>query len=110
VRRQRHVPALNRLLIQHHTLASQIAAVIPHLARMDGEPRGIAQAIETTLDLLQDRDATPPNVIETEGDLASIAYPLRQMTKAAQVIRENMSKLEPTASPAPSPQHRAAAG
>jgi uncharacterized membrane protein YccC len=110
VRRQRHVPALNRLLIQNHTLASQIAAVIPHLARMDGEPRGIAQAIEATLNLLQDRDATPPKVIETEGDLASIAYPLRQMTKAAQVIRENMSKLEPAASPASPPQHRAAAG
>jgi uncharacterized membrane protein YccC len=110
VRRQRHVPALNRLLIQNHTLASQIAAVIPHLARMDGEPRGIAQAIEATLNLLQDRDATPPKVIETEGDLASIAYPLRQITKAAQVIRENMSKLEPAASPASPPQHRAAAG
>jgi uncharacterized membrane protein YccC len=110
VRRQRHVPALNRLLIQNHTLASQIAAVIPHLARMDGEPRGIAQAIEATLNLLQDRDATPPKVIETEGDLASIAYPLRQITKAAQVIRENMSKLEPAASPASPPPHRAAAG
>lgn len=110
VRRQRHVPALNRLLIQHHTLASQIAAVVPHLARMDDEPKGIAQAIETTLDLLQGRDATPPNVIETEGDLASIAYPLRQMTKAARIIRDNMSKLEATSSPTPPLRRDAAPG
>lgn len=106
VRRQRHVPELNRLLIQHHTLASQIAAVIPHLARMDGEPGGIARAIETTQDLLQDRDATPPNVIETEGDFASIAYPLRQMTKAARIIRENMKALETAPAPESLPPRR----
>ncbi|CAM5197281.1 Putative membrane protein YccC OS=Castellaniella defragrans OX=75697 GN=HNR28_003222 PE=4 SV=1 [Castellaniella defragrans] len=94
VRRQRHIPEFNRLLIQNHTLASQIAAVIPSLARMDEEPKGIAQAIRATQDLLQDKEASPPNVIETEGELATIAYPLRQMTQAAQVIRDNMRMLD----------------
>ncbi|CAM5191024.1 hypothetical protein LSPH26S_05010 [Lysinibacillus sphaericus] len=90
---RRHVE-FNRLLIQNHTLASQMAAVIPSLARMDREPKGIAQAIRATQDLLQDKEASPPNVIETEGELATIAYPLRQMTQAAQVIRDNMRMLD----------------
>ena len=94
VSRQRHVPELNRLLIQHHTLASQIAAVIPHLTQIDEAPEGICQALTATQDALEGRPATQPNVIETEGDYATIAYPLRQMTKAALRIDEEMRALE----------------
>ncbi|MFA7474402.1 MAG: FUSC family protein, partial [Castellaniella sp.] len=94
VSRQRHVPELNRLLIQNHTLASQIAAVIPHLALIDDEPAGIRQALAATQDALAGRDASPPNVIETEGDYAALAYPLRQMIKAAQRIDEEMRALQ----------------
>ncbi|HEX7387768.1 MAG TPA: FUSC family membrane protein [Castellaniella sp.] len=101
VRKQRHVPELNRLLIQNHTLASQIAAVIPNLAQMDDEPKGIARAIQATQDLLRGYEASPPKVIETEGGLATIAYPLRQMTQAAQVIRENTCKIEADDKPLP---------
>ncbi|MFC4296932.1 FUSC family membrane protein [Castellaniella hirudinis] len=94
VSRQRHVPELNRLLIQNHTLASQIAAVIPNLALIDDEPDGIRQALAATQDALAGREASPPKVIETEGDYAALAYPLRQMIKAAQRIEENMQALE----------------
>ena len=90
VSHQRHVPELNRILIQSHTLASQVAAVIPNLAQIDAEPPGIHQALTATLDALAGRDATQPNVIETEGDYATLAYPLRQMTKAALRIDEEM--------------------
>ncbi|MDY0308962.1 MAG: FUSC family membrane protein [Castellaniella sp.] len=100
VSRQRHVPELNRLLIQSHTLASQIAAVIPHLAQIDHEPEGILQALAATQDALEGRPATPPNVIETEGDYATIAYPLRQMIKAAQRIDEEMQALSAPVKPA----------
>ncbi|WP_066453028.1 FUSC family protein [Castellaniella caeni] len=97
VRRQRHVPEFNRLLIQHHALASQIAAVIPQLALLDAEPEGIRQALAATNDALAGRPAAPPNVIETEGDYAALAYPLRQMSKAAQLIDDNARKLAPAA-------------
>ncbi len=100
VRRQRHVPELNRLMIQHHALASQIAAVIPQLARLDQEPVGIRQALAATTDFLAGRPGAPPNVIETDGDHAALAYPLRQMIKAAQRIDENTRALEPGATPA----------
>lgn len=97
VRRQRHVPELNRLLIQHHALASQIAAVIPQLALLDQEPEGIRQALAATSDFLAGREAAPPNVIETDGDYAALAYPLRQMIKASQRIDENTRALGPGA-------------
>ncbi|GAA0230138.1 FUSC family protein [Castellaniella daejeonensis] len=100
VSHQRHVPELNRLLIQNHTLASQIAAVIPHLALIDDEPEGIRQALAATRDALEGRRAAAPNVIETEGDYATIAYPLRQMIKAAQRIDEEMRALEAPPQPA----------
>ncbi len=110
VSRQRHVPELNRLLIQNHTLASQIAAVIPHLALIDGEPEGIRQALAATQDALAGREAAPPNVIETEGDYATIAYPLRQMIKAARRIDEEMRALDAPARPAATRSRAAAAG
>jgi len=103
VSRQRHVPELNRLLIQNHTLASQIAAVIPHLTQLDAAPEGISQALAATQDALEGRTATQPNVIETEGDYAAVAYPLRQMVKAALRIDEAMRALE---APAATPETR----
>ncbi|HET8597352.1 MAG TPA: FUSC family membrane protein [Castellaniella sp.] len=105
-RRQRHVPEFNRLLIQHHALASQIAAVIPQLALLDEEPEGIRQALAATDNFLAGRPAAPPNVIETDGERAALAYPLRQMIKAAQQIDDNMTALDagPPAPPAGAPQ------
>ncbi|MFV0284607.1 MAG: FUSC family membrane protein [Castellaniella sp.] len=108
VSRQRHVPELNRLLIQSHTLASQIAAVIPNLALIDDEPKGIRQALQAIQDALAGRKATPPNVIETEGSHATLAYPLRQMIKAAQRIDEEMQALD--APPSRAVAHAPAAG
>ena len=42
---------------------------------------------------LDDQEASPPASIETEGDLATLAYPLRQMVKAAGLIRQDMRGL-----------------
>ncbi|MGB6242645.1 MAG: FUSC family membrane protein [Castellaniella sp.] len=108
-RRQRHVPIYNRLMIHHHALASQIAAVIPQLALLDGEPEGIHQALAATDDYLSDRPATPPKVIETDGDHAALAYPLRQMILASQQIQDNMQALDQLESPPmPGPPERQA--
>ncbi len=100
VRRQRHVPELNNLLIQHHALASQISAVVPILAQLDHVPDGIRQALDATQAYLEDRDMAAPTTLETEGELATLAYPLRQMVKAAGLIRHEMRGLEPDVPPA----------
>lgn len=109
VRRQRHVPEFNRLLTQHHTLASQIAAVIPNLGQLDADPEGMHLALTATGDYLAGLPATPPKVIETEGDLAALAYPLRQMVKAAQQINEDMVLLAEDTAAHPVPPSVAAA-
>ncbi|HUH40971.1 MAG TPA: FUSC family membrane protein [Castellaniella sp.] len=94
-RRQRHVPELNNLLIQHHALASQISAAIPILAQQDEVPPGIRQALDATQAYLNDHDMAAPTTLETDGELATLAYPLRQMVKAASLIRNEMQGLTP---------------
>jgi uncharacterized membrane protein YccC len=94
VRRQNNVPELNNVLIQNHVLASQISAAIPVLASLPAVPEGIRQSLDAVLLLLEDRDAEPPASIETEGELAMLAYPLRQMVKAAQLLRQEMRGLQ----------------
>lgn len=96
VRRQRHVPEFNRLMIQHHTLAAQIAAIIPALTKLDTEPDGIRQALSATENLLAGRQADIPKVIDPDASHADLAYPLRQMIKAAQKINEEMQALNPS--------------
>lgn len=93
IARQENVPELNDLLIQNHVLASQISAAIPLLASLPTVPDGIQKALDSIRDLLDDKDATPPASIETDGELATLAYPLRQMIKAAQLIRQEMRSL-----------------
>lgn len=94
IKRQNNVPELNNLLIQNHVLASQITSAIPILAGLDHVPEGIRKSLEAVELYLDDKDADPPASIETEGELAALAYPLRQMVKAAQLIRQEMRGLE----------------
>lgn len=99
VKRQKNVPELNHLLIQNHVMALQITAAIPILATLNAVPSGVRQSLEAIQAYLNDEDAEPPGSLETEGELAALAYPLRQMIKAAQLIRQEMRGL---ASPPPS--------
>lgn len=94
-RRQKNVPELNNLLIQNHVLTSQISAAVPLLAALASVPPGINQALEGVDALLQNQDAELPASLETEGELATLAYPLRQMMTAAQLIRHEMLAIEP---------------
>ncbi|HEY9460956.1 MAG TPA: FUSC family membrane protein [Paralcaligenes sp.] len=104
VARQENVPELNHLLIQNHVLASQISAAIPLLAVLPAVPTGIQQALDSISDLLDGKEPAPPTSIETDGELATLAYPLRQMIKAAQLIRQEMRGLTAPAPPADSSQ------
>lgn len=98
IRRQNKVPQLNNLLLQHHALASQTAAAIPILASLTSVPEGIQKSLLAIDASLSDEDAQAPASIETQGELAALAYPLRQMIKAAQLIRHEMHGLaEPVA-------------
>ncbi|MEI2418521.1 FUSC family membrane protein [Orrella sp. JC864] len=109
--RQRHVPEVNNLLIQNHILASQIAATVPLLADLPATPPGIGKTLEQVQALL-DEEALPgtlePVAIETDGDLAALAYPVRQMAKAAQLIRNELGTLEAADGPVPPPRAKAA--
>ena len=97
VKRQNNVPELNNLLIQNHVLASQITSAMPVLASLSTVPDGIQKSLDAIESFLDDEDAEPPVSIETEGELATLAYPLRQMVKASQLIRQEMRGLsEPT--------------
>src|SRR5690606_35667531 len=87
-KRQKNVPELNHLLLQNHNLTSQISAAIPLLATLPTVPPGIAGSLEAVQQLLEDHDANPPTSIETENELAGLAYPVRQMVKAEQAIRQ----------------------
>jgi uncharacterized membrane protein YccC len=93
VRRQNKVPQLNNLMLQHHALASQTAATVPLLAGLSDVPDGIQRALLAIDASLRDEDAQAPATIETGGELAALAYPLRQMIKAAQLIRHEMRGL-----------------
>ena len=95
-RRQRNVPELNHLLIQNHLLASQISAATPLLAQLNTIPAGIQHSLDAINEFLDGNEATPPQSIETDGELAALAYPIRQMVKATQLIRQEMRALEPT--------------
>ena len=94
-KRQKNVPELNNLLNQNHVLTSQIGAAVPLLAALPAVPPGIRQALEAVDALLQDKNAELPTSLETDGELATLAYPLRQMMNAAQLIRQEMLALEP---------------
>lgn len=94
VRQQVNVPELNHLLIQNHVLASQITAATPVLASLDHIPPGIQGSLDAIRNTMDDLDADAPVSIETEGELATLAYPIRQMVKASQLIRQEMRGLE----------------
>lgn len=91
--RQYNVALLNNLLIQNHVLASQISAAVPLLASLAEIPPGIETALVAIERELNNADAPPVGSLETEGDFAMLAYPLRQMIKAAQLIRQDMRGL-----------------
>jgi uncharacterized membrane protein YccC len=99
---QVNVPEVNNLLIQNHVLASQITAAIPLLATLKDTPPNMRRALNEAVASL-DLKNTPPaetiplNEIENEGELATAAYPVKQLIKAAHMVRREMSGLmEPT--------------
>ena len=104
VRQQHNVALLNNLIIQNHVLASQTSAAIPLLASLPQVPIGVGAALVAIEQEMNNEDAAPVGALETEDELAMLAYPLRQMIKASQLIRQDMRGLELSSGPAPRPQ------
>jgi len=108
---QLNVPEINNLLIQNHILASQITAAVPMLAGLHEIPPNMRQTLEGVSAALdpQASGAPPlPTSIENEGDLAALSYPVKQIVKAATMIRQEMAGFaEPTV---PEPKAAGVAG
>ena len=102
--RQMDVALLNNLLSQNHVLASQISASIPLLATLTEVPPEVAKAIVYIERELNNTDSAPVGTLETEGELAMLAYPLRQMMRASQLIRQDMQGLVLSSGP-PAPNY-----
>ncbi|OZI79330.1 FUSC family protein [Bordetella genomosp. 2] len=91
---QANVPEFNNLLIQNHIMASQITAAIPLLAGLKQPPESMQQAFAGMADLLDESRPAPdelPSQFDTGGELAALAYPLKQMLRAATQIRQEMT-------------------
>ncbi|MFA4914469.1 MAG: FUSC family membrane protein [Burkholderiaceae bacterium] len=100
------VPEMNNLLIQNHVLASQISAVVPLLAGLPSTPPNIQRtldAVQAMLDLKGERWAPLPASLENQGELATLSYPVKQMVKAAQMVRTEMAGLSEATVPVPPP-------
>lgn len=106
VSRQHNVSVLNNLLIQNHVLASQISAIIPLLASLPEIPPGVSTALIAIENELNNKEAPKVGSLETEDELAMLAYPLRQMIKATQLIRQDMRGLILSSGP-PAPKQMA---
>ncbi len=100
---QADVALLNNLLSQNHVLASQISATIPLLASLPEVPPEVNNALRFIERELNNLDGPDVGTLETDGELAMLAYPLRQMLKASQLLRQDMQGLELVAGP-PTPQ------
>src|SRR5690606_8124958 len=93
VRQQRNVKSLNTLLTQHHTLASHISAAVPLLAELDEVPPEMTERLrQIEARLAGDAEAFSPPALEPAGPglawQAQLAYPLRQMQAAADLIAD----------------------
>jgi uncharacterized membrane protein YccC len=96
--RQEFVPELNNLLIQNHVLASQTTAAVPTLSTLrEPPPPSITQTLDTVVTMLdpgRPAVAPLPEQIDTQGELASLAYPLKLMIRAGQMIRQESAALD----------------
>jgi uncharacterized membrane protein YccC len=96
--RQQYVPELNNLLIQNHILASQTTAVIPTLATLSqAPPPSVANTLEAVVVMLDPARRSVPRVpeqIDTQGELAALVHPLKLMTRAGQMIRQESAALD----------------
>ncbi|OZI19852.1 hypothetical protein CAL26_20015 [Bordetella genomosp. 9] len=96
--RQQFVPEMNNLLIQNHILASQTTAAVPTLATLSQEPppsvSGTLEAVTVMLDPAHPPVPPLPEQLDTQGELASLAYPLKLMVRAGQMIRQESAALD----------------
>lgn len=105
---QINVPEMNNLMLQNHVLASQITATVPLLAALPVTPPTVQRTLDSVSAML-DLDCTQwpampaALAIENTGDLALLAYPVKQLARAAHMVRSEMTGLAEATVPVPPP-------
>jgi uncharacterized membrane protein YccC len=105
---QINVPEMNNLMLQNHVLASQITATVPLLAALPVTPPNVQRTLDSVsamldLDCAQWPAMPAASAIENTGDLAILAYPVKQLARAAHMVRSEMTGLAEATVPTPPP-------
>ncbi|MDO5667163.1 MAG: FUSC family membrane protein [Alcaligenaceae bacterium] len=95
-RRQMDIIRLNRILLEADALASQINSMVPLMIQFDDIPEDLEKNIDYVYNMLtlkpfHCQDEPPP--IESGQDYISMRFPLKQMYKASQVLKQEATAL-----------------
>ncbi len=96
-KRQLDVIRLNRILLEADALASQINSMVPLMIQFDDIPEGLEKNIDYVYNMLtlkpfEGQDNPPP--IESGKEYVSMRFPIKQMYKASQVLKQEATSLK----------------
>ena len=96
-KRQLDVIRLNRILLEADALASQINSMVPLMIQFDDIPEGLEKNIDYVYNMLtlkpfEGQDNPPP--IESGKEYVSMRFPVKQMYKASQVLKQEATALK----------------
>lgn len=95
-RRQMDIIRLNRILLEADALASQINSMVPLMIQFDDIPEDLEKNIDYVYNMLtlkpfEGQDEPPP--IESGQDYISMRFPVKQMYKASQVLKQEATAM-----------------
>lgn len=95
-RRQMDIIRLNRILLEADALASQINSMVPLMSQFDDIPTDLEKNIDYVYNMLtlkpfEGQDEPPP--LESGQDYISMRFPMKQMYKASQVLKQEATAM-----------------
>lgn len=96
-KRQMDIIRLNRILLEADALASQINSMVPLMVQFDDIPEGLEKNIDYVYNMLtlkpfENQEEPPP--IESGQEYISMRFPIKQMYKASQVLKQEATALK----------------
>ena len=96
-KRQMDIIRLNRILLEADALASQINSMVPLMIQFDDIPEGLEKNIDYVYNMLtlkpfENQEEPPP--IESGQEYISMRFPIKQMYKASQVLKQEATALK----------------